>query len=149
MLFRSLDGGDDNDTLYGGAGTDILDGGNGNDLLMLSDGADTYSGGAGVESIMLDDTAGSAGHSYTLTAGSLSRDGVVVLNYDTIESLTVQGGNGGNTFNLQGTAAGTTTSILAGGGLNLIQVSSYVQNIVIGTIIVGAVYVDMARERRH
>ena len=38
---------------------------------------------------------------------------------------------------------------ILGNGLNLIQVSSYVQNIVIGTIIVGAVYVDMARERRH
>jgi ribose transport system permease protein len=34
-------------------------------------------------------------------------------------------------------------------GLNLIQVSSYVQNIVIGAIIVGAVYIDLARERRR
>jgi len=28
-------------------------------------------------------------------------------------------------------------------------VSSYIQNIVIGAIIVGAVYVDLARERRR
>lgn len=34
-------------------------------------------------------------------------------------------------------------------GLNLIQVSSYVQNIVIGVIIVIAVYIDLARERRR
>ena len=34
-------------------------------------------------------------------------------------------------------------------GLNLIEVSSYVQNIVIGVIIVLAVYVDLARERRR
>ena len=34
-------------------------------------------------------------------------------------------------------------------GLNLIEVSSYVQNIVIGVIIVFAVYVDLARERRR
>ena len=34
-------------------------------------------------------------------------------------------------------------------GLNLIQVSSYVQNIVIGAIIILAVYVDLARERRR
>ncbi len=34
-------------------------------------------------------------------------------------------------------------------GLNLIQVSSYVQNIVVGAIIVIAVYIDLARERRH
>ena len=36
-----------------------------------------------------------------------------------------------------------------GNGLNLIQVSSYVQNIVIGAIIIGAVYVDQLRERRR
>jgi ribose transport system permease protein len=34
-------------------------------------------------------------------------------------------------------------------GLNLIQVSSYVQNIVVGVIIVVAVYIDLARERRR
>jgi ribose/xylose/arabinose/galactoside ABC-type transport system permease subunit len=34
-------------------------------------------------------------------------------------------------------------------GLNLIQVSSYIQNIVIGAIIIIAVYVDLARERRR
>jgi inositol transport system permease protein len=34
-------------------------------------------------------------------------------------------------------------------GLNLIQVSSYVQNIVVGAIIVIAVYIDLARERRR
>ena len=34
-------------------------------------------------------------------------------------------------------------------GLNLIQVSSYVQNIVVGAIIIIAVYIDLARERRR
>jgi ribose transport system permease protein len=38
---------------------------------------------------------------------------------------------------------------ILGNGLNLVQVSSYIQNIVIGAIIVGAVYVDLARERRR
>jgi inositol transport system permease protein len=34
-------------------------------------------------------------------------------------------------------------------GLNLIQISSYVQNIVVGAIIIIAVYIDLARERRR
>jgi len=34
-------------------------------------------------------------------------------------------------------------------GLNLIQISSYIQNIVVGVIIVIAVYIDLARERRR
>jgi inositol transport system permease protein len=34
-------------------------------------------------------------------------------------------------------------------GLNLVQVSSYVQNIIVGAIIVVAVYIDLARERRR
>jgi ribose/xylose/arabinose/galactoside ABC-type transport system permease subunit len=56
----------------------------------------------------------------------------------------ITGGVGGIGRTLMGVLV---LGILAN-GLNLIQVSSYVQNMVIGTIIVGAVYVDLARERR-
>ena len=56
----------------------------------------------------------------------------------------ITGGVGGVGRTLMGVLV---LGILAN-GLNLVQVSSYVQNMVIGTIIVGAVYVDLARERR-
>ena len=57
----------------------------------------------------------------------------------------ITGGVGGIGKTLMGVLV---LGILAN-GLNLIQVSSYVQNIVIGAIIVIAVYVDLARERRR
>lgn len=56
----------------------------------------------------------------------------------------ITGGVGG----IGKTLMGVLVLGILGNGLNLIQVSSYVQNIVIGAIIVGAVYVDLARERR-
>jgi ribose transport system permease protein len=56
----------------------------------------------------------------------------------------ITGGVGGVGRTLMGVLV---LGILAN-GLNLIQVSSYVQNVVIGAIIVVAVYVDLARERR-
>jgi ribose transport system permease protein len=57
----------------------------------------------------------------------------------------ITGGVGG----VGSTLMGVLVLGILGNGLNLIQVSSYVQNIVIGAIIVGAVYVDLARERRR
>lgn len=57
----------------------------------------------------------------------------------------ITGGVGG----IGKTLMGVLVLGILGNGLNLIQVSSYVQNIVIGAIIVGAVYVDLARERRR
>jgi len=57
----------------------------------------------------------------------------------------ITGGVGGIGKTLMGVLV---LGILAN-GLNLIQVSSYVQNIVIGAIIVIAVYIDLARERRR
>jgi ribose/xylose/arabinose/galactoside ABC-type transport system permease subunit len=57
----------------------------------------------------------------------------------------ISGGVGG----IGTTLMGVLVLGILGNGLNLVQVSSYVQNIVIGAIIVGAVYVDLARERRR
>jgi ribose/xylose/arabinose/galactoside ABC-type transport system permease subunit len=57
----------------------------------------------------------------------------------------ITGGVGG----MGQTLMGVLVLAILSNGLNLIQVSSYVQNIVIGAIIVGAVYVDLARERRR
>lgn len=57
----------------------------------------------------------------------------------------ITGGIGG----IGKTLMGVLVLGILGNGLNLAQVSSYVQNIVIGTIIVGAVYVDVASERRR
>ena len=60
----------------------------------------------------------------------------------------MSGGNGMASKFQKTFERGASVGIL-GNGLNLIQVSSYIQNIVIGAIIVGAVWIDLARERRR
>ncbi|PYR65091.1 MAG: ribose ABC transporter permease [Acidobacteria bacterium] len=57
----------------------------------------------------------------------------------------ISGGVGG----VWTTLMGVLVLGILGNGLNLVQVSSYIQNIVIGAIIVGAVWIDLARERRQ
>ena len=57
----------------------------------------------------------------------------------------ISGGVGG----VWTTLMGVLVLGILGNGLNLVQVSSYIQNIVIGAIIVGAVWIDLARERRR
>jgi ribose/xylose/arabinose/galactoside ABC-type transport system permease subunit len=57
----------------------------------------------------------------------------------------ITGGAGG----VRQTLMGVLVLGILGNGLNLIQVSSYIQNIVIGAIIIGAVYIDLVRERRR
>jgi ribose transport system permease protein len=57
----------------------------------------------------------------------------------------ISGGVGG----IGTTLMGVLVLGILGNGLNLVQVSSYIQNIVIGAIIVGAVWIDLARERRQ
>jgi ribose/xylose/arabinose/galactoside ABC-type transport system permease subunit len=57
----------------------------------------------------------------------------------------ISGGVGG----IGKTLMGVLVLGILSNGLNLAQVSSYVQNIVIGAIIVGAVYIDVAGERRR
>jgi len=57
----------------------------------------------------------------------------------------ISGGVGG----IGTTLMGVLVLGILGNGLNLVQVSSYIQNIVIGAIIVGAVWIDLARERRR
>jgi len=57
----------------------------------------------------------------------------------------ISGGVGG----IGTTLMGVLVLGILGNGLNLVQVSSYIQNIVIGAIIVGAVWIDLARERQR
>ena len=57
----------------------------------------------------------------------------------------ITGGVGG----IGRTLMGVLILAMLSNGLNLIQISSYIQNIVVGVIIVLAVYIDLARERRR
>jgi len=72
---------------------------------------------------------------------------------DVLKSLTIGSSGGGKITGGVGgigrTLMGVLILAMLSNGLNLIQISSYIQNIVVGVIIVLAVYIDLARERRR
>jgi hypothetical protein len=91
--------------------------------------------------LTFDDSANTdnAGTAYTLTAGQVTRVGrdvirfalpspvhfyynTATVTYAGVQSLVIKGGLSGNTITVQGTAAGTATTIHAGAGNDLVNV---------------------------
>jgi hypothetical protein len=74
-------------------------------------------GQGGNTSLTLFDQSTTTAQTYTLTSTSVTRTGGFALTYANIQSLTLNGGSGpGDVFNVEGTAAGTSTTINDGSG---------------------------------
>ena len=71
----------------------------------------TISGGGGTDSVALDDEPLTSSHTYTLTSNSLSRDGKPLVSYSNFKSLTLNGSNAHDQYNIESTAAGTPVVI--------------------------------------
>ncbi|MDP7743854.1 MAG: hypothetical protein QGF67_20595, partial [Lentisphaeria bacterium] len=65
------------------------------------------------DSLTVDDTAETGGDTYTVTGTTIARDGRTVT-YGTTENMTLNMGTGANTADINGRAAGVTTSINGG-----------------------------------
>jgi Ca2+-binding RTX toxin-like protein len=90
LLGDSIDGGDDNDTVFAGQGADVIKGGKGADILWGGDHNDAFTGGLGIDQIR-----GEAGDdSINWTAG------------DQVDSV-IDGGTGNDTITVTGSAAST------------------------------------------
>ncbi len=102
--------------------------GNGVNTALLGDSANgnrinydkplTINGQNGTNTLTVNDQGtGAANLVYTLTAATVARTGAGLLTYSHVQSLTLNGGSGsGNVLNLQGTAAGSGDTVLAGTG---------------------------------
>ena len=93
----------------------------------------TVSGGSSSDTAILNDQAlPKTGHAgWQVAAGTVTRTHpgskgpiTATVNYATIGTLTVNGGGGGNTFNIPSTAAGVVTIIHGGTGSNTFNVGS-------------------------
>jgi acrosin len=62
--------------------------------------------------VMVDDSADSAPRTVTITGTSITGLAPGVINYAGVQNLTVDGGSGGTQFDVQSTAAGTTTNLV-------------------------------------
>jgi hypothetical protein len=107
---------------FTGAGSVTVHGG-GNDTLVLDDQNNPQASTWAV-------TAGSVTRSYTTVVGGLLPETITAsVNYSGLASLTINGGTGGNTFNVESTAAGTATTVNAGAGNALVEVSPQAENL--------------------
>lgn len=107
--------------VYGGDDDDVIRLTPAGDLDALDE-AVTVSGGTGTDTLEVDDAAQAAAVTYTVTSTTVTRTGVPVVTYDTIQAVTVDGAAVGSTYNVTSTAnvmsaAGVSTVTTLNGGI--------------------------------
>jgi hypothetical protein len=73
--------------------------------------------------LSVDDTAGSAATTYLVTSSTVQINNLPPITYTGARSLTVMGGGGTDTFNVESTAAATPVTLAAGAGSNTFNLS--------------------------
>jgi WD40 repeat protein/serine/threonine protein kinase len=71
--------------------------------------------------LICNDQNNNAGQTYTLAGSTLTRSGSVLVTFNNVGSLVLNGSNDGNTFIVQRTPAATAVNILGGGGTNTLE----------------------------
>ena len=132
LMLNGSSGADTYNVVSTAAGTPVtLNGGNGNDTFNVSptaqnldsiQGALSLFGGGGTDSVILNDQAKAGDTTYSLTSTTVNRTGAVQISHTGDEGLTLNGGSGVNTYNVQ--QAGILARINAGTGDDTIKFSN-------------------------
>jgi hypothetical protein len=110
-------------TVNSGAGSDTVNVGAGGRLQGIV-GAVTVNGGGGTR-LNVNDQGTTTRETYTVTPASVSRTGgVAPLTYGNLQSLAVNPGQPVETVNVQGTAAGTATTVNGGAGSDTVTIGA-------------------------
>ncbi|MEX2176502.1 MAG: hypothetical protein WD872_19210, partial [Pirellulaceae bacterium] len=135
--------------LDGGAAADTFDVAAGKSLS-----AGGITGGGGANTLTIDDAALAAGTTYQITSTDVTRNGVVVLAYSGLQTLTLNAGTGSDTVLVASTGAETTinggagndtitiaaaahaTTVLGGAGADTIAAGTGILNTITAAIIV-------------
>jgi hypothetical protein len=110
-----------------GGGINTVNVGNAGNMLDNIHGTVNVFGGAG-QQLNINDQGSSSGTSYSLSSNSISRSGTASIFYSGQAAVAVTGSNAGSTYNVETTAAGTTTTVTAGGGSDVFNVSPTAMN---------------------
>jgi uncharacterized repeat protein (TIGR03803 family) len=105
-------------TVHTGTGTNTINLGDGSNTLNAFGATATLVGQGTSNTVNVNDQGSTAAHTYTITGSSVSRDGFT-LDYSDVQSLTVSGGSGGNTFDWLGDSS--PSSVYTGTGSNTIN----------------------------
>jgi hypothetical protein len=113
-------------TVNGGPSDDTINVGNLAGSLDEIQGALFVNGNdpAASDALNVNDQGDTDVHVYIITATTVQRDGAADITYATVETLTVNGGSGGNAINVRSTAATTAVVVNAGAGDDSVTVDS-------------------------
>src|SRR5262249_53998903 len=95
----------------------------GNDSSSLDDlhGPLTITGAHSSVALNVHDQGAAAAQVYTLDRGTLTRSGAAPITADVRVNLTLDGGRGGNRFDVESLASGVATTVNAGAGGDLVR----------------------------
>jgi hypothetical protein len=116
--------------LYGNAGNDKFNFGSlmpttGGTVNNIAGQVNIYGGTGSSDTVNVDDTGDATNNTGTLTSTTLAGLGFGNgIYYKTIETLNINLGSGGDTFNVQSTNAATVTILNTGAGTNIVNVGS-------------------------
>jgi hypothetical protein len=109
VILNAGSGNNDNVNVGSGGVTSTLD---------AVQGALTVNSQTSLTALHILDGGSASGHTYTLTANTLSRSGAALITYDPVTQLTIAAGSGDDTLTVVSTALGTPVTFAGGGGMN-------------------------------
>lgn len=108
--------------VFGDVGADRIIIGNAGRSLADIRGHLAASGGQGDDDLLLDDTGTPAAQTYALSSTRMRRSGISDIDYDSTETIRLNGGAGANAYTVTSTGATTSTLIDDGAGVSQFNV---------------------------
>jgi len=119
-------------SINGGAGNDTFNVTPGGMKVSTVQGELTVTGGGGTNTLDIDDSANTTGSTWTITGTSILQNAAAAIAYGGLQNLSILGGSGTTTYNIDSTIAATPVSIQGGAGndaFNISPDSSFVDNL--------------------
>src|SRR5262249_40771829 len=119
-----------NTTTGSGGGNDVVNIGNAGSVQGIT-GAVTISNTVSRDHVNIDDSTDTGGRTFTISSGGVTGLAPAAINLpaSSVSTLLVNGGSGGNTINVETTAAGTTTTVNGGTGGSTFNLSAGAHNL--------------------
>lgn len=124
-------------TVYGGDGADrFVVGDTGNGVGDLDGSVTIHGGGSGADALNVNDSLHSSPRTLEVTSTTVGWDGGTQVTFDTVESLILDAGSGGDTINVRSSQAATPVTINADGGNDTVNIGNPLDEI-LGAVVVS------------
>jgi hypothetical protein len=110
-------------SIFAGSKQDTFNIGNGVTLAAPLFATLSIDGGGGADALNLLDQTQTLDTAYTITASQITRGGSSPILYANLESVTIRGGSGNDTFTVASTASGAPVSLFGGAGSDTFSIT--------------------------